>query len=293
MKVLSLFDGISCGQVALQRVGVPVEKYYASEINKHSIAVTQKNFPNTIQLGDVRGVCRESIEDSIDLIIAGSPCQGFSKAGTGLNFEHKESKLFFEFIRILNEFAPRYFFLENVPMKKECEQFINNSLGVQPVTINSNLVSAQSRKRLYWTNIPLPKEPLEDRGLVGSDILEKGLPPEGEMEVVFPTPKLHHAGTRKVGIVNLNGYECRNRVYGPQGKLTTLTLDTNCPKVQVGERGWRRLTCIERERLQTLPDNYTLGVSDSQRMKTCGDGWTVDVIAYFFKNLQGKNLLES
>jgi DNA-cytosine methyltransferase len=172
IKVLSLFDGMSCGQIALNRAGFNVVEYNASEIDKHAIAVTMQNYPNTKQLGDVTQVTGLDV-DGIDLIIGGSPCQGFSFAGKQLNFEDPRSKLFFEFVRILEEVKPKYFLLENVKMKKESEAVITKLLGVEPVEINSALVSAQNRRRLYWTNIPNVTQP-EDGGALLSDIIESG-----------------------------------------------------------------------------------------------------------------------
>jgi DNA-cytosine methyltransferase len=174
MNVLSLFDGISCGQIALERAGIKVDNYYASEIDKYAIKVTQHNYPNTIQLGDVKKVNIINLP-KIDLLMAGSPCQGFSKAGNGLNFEHKESKLFFEFVRIFKECNPKYFLLENVEMKKEWEVIINKILGCRPIKLNSTLVSAQTRQRFYWTNIPVNTIP-QNKNIVLNDILESGIP---------------------------------------------------------------------------------------------------------------------
>ena len=186
MKVLSLFDGMSCGQLALNRLGIKVDKYYASEIDKYAIQVTQANFPETIQIGDVCDVKGEDYQD-IDIIFAGSPCQGFSQAGKGLAFDDPRSALFFEFIRLLKEIKPKYFLLENVKMKKEWLQIIteqvsacypeytnSNNLfggGIEPILINSSLLSAQSRQRYYWTNIPNVKQP-KDKGIVLKDILQ-------------------------------------------------------------------------------------------------------------------------
>ena len=179
MKVLSLFDGMSCGQIALDQLGIPVEKYYASEIDKYAIKVTQANYPNTIQVGDVCNLNPEDYKD-VDLIQAGSPCQGFSFAGKQLAFDDPRSALFFEFIRLLKAIKPKYFLLENVRMKKEFLQVISQQVsecypeipfGIEPIFINSSLVSAQSRQRYYWTNIPGIKQP-EDRGIVLRDILE-------------------------------------------------------------------------------------------------------------------------
>ena len=179
MKVLSLFDGMSCGQIALDELGIPVERYYASEIDKYAIKVTQANYPNTIQVGDVCNIDPKDFED-VDLIQAGSPCQGFSFAGKQLAFNDPRSALFFEFIRLLKAIKPKYFLLENVRMKKEYLQVISEQVsacypeipfGIEPIFINSSLVSAQSRQRYYWTNIPGIKQP-DDRGIVLRDILE-------------------------------------------------------------------------------------------------------------------------
>lgn len=162
MNVLSLFDGMSCGQIALNRANIQYNNYFASEIDKNVIKVTQHNYPNTVQLGDVTKI--EFIATKIDLLIGGSPCQGFSFAGKQLNFDDPRSKLFFEFVRLKNELQPKYFLLENVVMKKEYEDVINKYLGVQPILINSHLVSGQHRRRLYWTNIPGVEQPM-DMGL--------------------------------------------------------------------------------------------------------------------------------
>lgn len=156
INVLSLFDGMSCGQIALQRMGIKVKSYFASEIDNHAIKVTQSKFPNTIQLGNVENINTDSLPH-IDMLIGGSPCQGFSFAGKGLNFEDPRSKLFFEFVRIKKALEKRNhslsFLLENVRMKKEYEVIISKYLEIEPIEINSTLVSAQNRERLYWTNI--------------------------------------------------------------------------------------------------------------------------------------------
>lgn len=185
ITVLSLFDGMSCGQIALQKLGIKVKQYYAAEIDKHAIQVTQHNFPNTIQLGDVTKVFAKDLP-KIDLLIGGSPCQGFSFAGKQLAFDDPRSKLFFEFVRLKNECNPTYFMLENVKMKKEFELIISKYMGVAPIEINSALLSAQNRVRLYWTNIanepyglfgdmvctiPQPK----DKGILLGDILESNV----------------------------------------------------------------------------------------------------------------------
>ena len=172
MNVLSLFDGMSCGQLALERAGIPIDNYFAAEIDKYAIKVTQANFPETVQLGDVTAIDPDSLPD-IDILIGGSPCQGFSFAGKQLNFDDPRSKLFWEYVRLLKALKPKYFLLENVKMKKESMDVITDALGVEPVFINSNLVSAQNRQRYYWTNIPVDKLP-DDKGIVLADILEDG-----------------------------------------------------------------------------------------------------------------------
>lgn len=174
MNVLSLFDGMSCGQIALNKLGIKYDKYFACEIDKYAMQVTQHNFPDTIQLGDVQFVTKETFgTHKIDLVIGGSPCQGFSFAGKQLNFEDPRSALFFEFVRLVKELKPKYFLLENVKMKKEYQNVITQYMGVEPIEINSALVSAQNRRRLYWTNIPNIEQP-EDKGIVLKDIIESG-----------------------------------------------------------------------------------------------------------------------
>ena len=209
MNILSLFDGISSGQIALQRAGIKVDNYFASEIDKHAIKVTQYNFPNTIQLGSVVDVKAENLP-KIDLLLAGSPCQGFSFAGKQLNFEDPRSKLFFEFVRLLKECRPKYFLLENVRMKNEYQDIISNHLGVKPIEINSSLVSAQSRHRLYWTNIPNVALP-QDRSIVLYDILE--LKPDIEIE----------RNDKIVKVGEIKGGGQGNRIYSINGKGISLT----------------------------------------------------------------------
>ena len=174
MNVLSLFDGMSCGQIALERAGIRVDNYFASEIDKHAISITQRNYPNTEQLGSVMG-WREWNLPRIDLLIGGSPCQGFSIAGKQLAFDDPRSKLFFEYVACIRRFKPRYFLLENVRMKKEFLDVITEYMGVEPICINSNLVSAQNRVRYYWTNIPNVTQP-DDLGILLKDIIHEGNP---------------------------------------------------------------------------------------------------------------------
>ena len=419
MNVLSLFDGMSCGRLALDRLGIEVDKYYASEIDKYAIQVSQANYPDIIQIGDVCDVKAEDLEP-IDLILAGSPCQGFSFAGAQLAFDDPRSALFFEFVRLLKECNPKYFLLENVKMKKEYLDIISDQVGVEPILINSALLSAQNRQRYYWTNIPNVKQP-EDRGIVLRNILEteaderptkdternrrhyrtydekslcmtatmyKGAGNNGMTLVPMKKPK--RVGTA----VDLKGHDQIKRVYSEDGKSPTLTtcggghrepkvmvralteqrteeskrirkehrqrtgkdwsprggkemvprkdgkmntLTTSLTKshtlevtrlpddVKAGAmRGrqvsgdgswtqqletrddgktnslttvqkdnvltqddvyWRKLTPLECERLQTVPDNYTDCVSNTQRYKMLGNGWTIEVIAHILENI--------
>ena len=463
MKVLSLFDGMSCGQIALSKLGIKVDKYYASEIDKYAIEITQKNFPDTVQLGDICELDPKDFKD-VDLILAGSPCQGFSFAGKQLAFDDPRSALFFEFIRLLKEIKPKYFLLENVRMKKEFLEVITEQVSscytaddvapeykdifgtvkLEPHFINSSLLSAQSRQRYYWTNIPNIQQP-EDKGIVLRDILEyepqdptlmsdnfvarqiknekdgclitegkekasnlsaeeyvkngrqgdylacdddgkpvadlvgqngkkmlkediqkgtalmardyKGWNTYGMTGVRVDSPK-------QVGVaVDIKGHDILKRVYSPEGKSPTINAHSGGntePKVVTGgamrarsknkdgkhvewketkpqqmlelrkdeksnsistvgkdslvvspireksktvrsggrrsydrhewdsvdEMHWRKLTPLECERLQTVPDGYTEGVSNTQRYRMLGNGWTVDVIAHILTNME-------
>ena len=303
LNICSLFDGMSCGQIALERAGVPVNAYYASEIDKYAVQTAKKNYPDTIHLGDVRDVKGDDLAD-IDLLIGGSPCQGFSFAGQQLNFDDPRSQLFFEFVRIKNETQPKYFLLENVKMRKESEQVITDILGVEPIEINSNLVSAQNRKRLYWTNIPFDLN-ITDKNIKLKDIVEHGIVDrdkshcldanywkggnltsyfeKSRRQLVFSEDGLCH-----VGLADVNGYDLMKRVYHIEGKSPTLNACTGGnrePKIAIGETLWRKLTPLECERLQTVPEGYTEGVSNTQRYKMLGNGWTVDVVAHIFNGL--------
>jgi DNA-cytosine methyltransferase len=311
MNVLSLFDGMSCGQVALERAGIKVDNYFASEVDKHAIAVAKKNYPGTIHLGDVTK-WREWDLPEIDLLIGGSPCQGFSKAGKQLNFDDPRSRLFFEFVEILNAVKPKYFLLENVRMKKEYQDTITEYMGVEPVIINSSLVSAQRRERVYWTNLPSVTMP-EDKGILLEHILESG---EVDRDKSFCLDANYFKGT------NARQYLCKSRrqivwvipeatkrgyVEVSEGNCIDLTFiksktrrgrlmleKSNCLTAstfnycKVTGDWFRKLTPVECERLQTVPENYTGCVSDTQRYKMLGNGWTVDVIAYIFEGLKDK-----
>jgi site-specific DNA-cytosine methylase len=260
MNVLSLFDGMACGRIALERCGYNVTNYFASEIDKYAMKVAKANYPDIQHLGDVRSVITDDLPE-IDLLIGGSPCQGFSFAGRHLNFEDQRSRLFFEYVRILEETQPRYFLLENVRMSKESERVISEFLDCEPVTINSNLVSAQNRHRLYWTNIPVDGLP-DDKGIKLADIIESGN-------------------------VDRDKAHCIDANYWKGGNLKSY-FEKNRRQLVFGQSvdDYRKLSPIECERLQTVPDNYTAHVSNTQRYKMLGNGWTVDVISHILKNME-------
>jgi len=217
MNVLSLFDGMSCGQIALKKLGIDYDKYFACEIDKYAMQVTQHNFPSTIQLGDVQFVTKETFgTHKIDLIMGGSPCQGFSFAGKQLNFDDPRSALFFEFVRLIKELSPKYFLLENVVMKQEYQDVISKYMGCEPIKINSALVSAQTRKRLYWTNIPGIGQP-EDKRIILKDIIEREIP--GEYEP--PYVKLNGKDSGCIGYVG-NEPKQATKIYSDNGKSRTL-----------------------------------------------------------------------
>ena len=340
MNVLSLFDGMSGGQIALNRAGMTVDNYYASELDKYAISVTQANYPDTVQLGDVT-MWREWDIDwaSIDLLIGGSPCQGFSFAGKQLAFDDPRSKLFFVYVDILNHIRlvnpDVKFMLENVRMKKEYLGIISDQLGVEPVFINSALVSAQNRQRYYWANWEFGQP--DDKGLILSDILEK----ESDNFTFMSDKFVNRQKGRKClrddltgKAVNLSAMEYVKN--GRQGDYIKHIPSEKClariarktyssPKIMPEKTGtlntknnsgqwpidggttlvpcnsagdyehrdnpaldngsYRKLTPIECERLQTVPDNYTNHVSNTQRYKMLGNGWTVDVISHIFKSM--------
>jgi site-specific DNA-cytosine methylase len=286
MNVLSLFDGMSCGQIALDQLGIKVDNYYAAEIDKYAIEIAKKNYPNTIHLGDVTKIKGEDLPQ-IDLLIGGSPCQGFSFAGKQLNFDDPRSALFFEFVRLLKETNPKYFLLENVRMKQEYEDVITSYLGVSPIKINSALVSAQNRVRLYWTNIPNITQP-EDRGLILKDILI------GEKDELIYREPYYIRYEKDDGCIGYVGKQPKQatRVYSANGKSQCLTALGGGQGGKTGlyeipnTKTCRKPTPEECERLQTVPDGYTEGVSNTQRYKMLGNGWTVEVIKHIFKNME-------
>ncbi len=360
MKVLSLFDGISCGQQALKNLGIIPKYYLASEIDKYAIAITQHNFPKTMQVGDIKKFKGEGyICKRIDLMFAGFPCQSFSNSGKGGGFSDSRGGLFFDLIRLRDKIKPKFFLFENVRMKKEFLDVINKEIGIEPVEINSSLLTAQSRKRLYWvgklqedgTYKKVDIEQPEEKGIVLKDILESGIVDrdksycldasyfkggnlksyfqKGRRQLVFSKQGLCH-----VAEANIKGNDSIKRVYSPGGKSPTLTtmggghrepkiITDQKPFMVQKSRGknsggvkafdgktptmtsnswehnnhvvcgdnyyYRKLTTIECERLQGMQDNKTaMGtfdgvekkVSNSQRYKCLGNGWTVPVIEH-------------
>lgn len=281
MNVLSLFDGISAGQVALNKAGIKIDNYYSSEIDRYAIQITTKNYPNTNQLGDISNWRDWDIDFSkIDLVIGGSPCQGFSFAGKQLNFKDERSKLFFEYVNILNHIRllnPKVkFLLENVRMKQQYQDVISSYLGVQPIAINSSLVSAQNRLRYYWTNIDDIEQP-KDKEIKLKDIL-----------VDNPIERYYLSDVAKDYMSRLRNGKPRwdyhtNKLDGKAACLTA-NMYKGVPYGVIKEKS-RKLTEVECERLQTFPDDYTLGISSSQRYKALGNSWTVDVVTNIFKKL--------
>lgn len=334
MKILSLFDGISCARAALQKAGIPVEVYYASEIDTRAVQVSQKNFPHTVHIGDVKSVGKRvavsngffDIPD-IDLLIGGSPCQDLSIAKhnrKGLWGE--KSGLFWEYVRVLDEVKPKYFILENVAsMPAYDKQVITNTLGVEPIMINASLVSAQSRKRLFWTNIPNITQPT-DRGIILKDILEPVVDEKyyisddtlksmqtwnnaqaGRIRDIYGKSVTLQAGGGGTGAktgLYLIVPEATKQGYAiaKDGDAVDLSFPTSkTRRGRVGEKEKnlmtsshiavftggrvRKLTPIECERLQSLPDNWTEGHSDNQRYKMLGNAFNVDVIVHILSHI--------
>ena len=336
MKVLSLFDGMSCGQIALNKLGVSVDSYFASEVEKHSMSVTMKNFPSTIQLGDVRNI-HPFILPKIDLMIGGSPCQSFSFAGNkkgmstaceidilslqqyldlkaeGFEFQG-QSYLFWEYVRLLKVLKPKWFLLENVQMADRWKNLISYTLGVKPVFMNSNAVSGQTRKRLYWTNIPF--DPInKPNDICIADVLEGPFDFDATKALDHDRTKRLIGGKFQHGLCSLrladNDWNRRffakkfgtlahkkamsqlRSIFDKSNCLTTSGQNisnsgsTNIYFVNInGEIEIRPLTPVECERLQNVPDGYTEGVTRNQRIHMLGNGWTVDVIKRILENVQ-------
>ena len=276
-NVLSLFDGMSCGQIALNKAGIKYDNYFASEVDEHTIKVAQHNYPDTIQVGDITELDGTKLP-KIDLLLGGSPCQGFSFAGKQLNFEDPRSELLFEFVRILEETEPKYFLLENVQMRAGYQDIISNYLGVEPIKINSALVSAQSRVRLYWTNIPNIKQP-KDKGILLRDIIED----DGYVN----RQKSYVLTTRYSTYEDLERYFFKSRhqiVFESKAYFDAIPMDIKVIKKY--PKKWRILFVNECEKLQTVPLNYTACVPDSKRYMMLGNGWTVDVISHILKSIK-------
>ena len=296
-----------------------MDKYYASEINETSIAISKYNHPQIIQIGDVTKVDTRDLP-KIDLLIAGSPCQNFSFSGTqkgavtvsgievtsfeqymqlkeeGFEFDG-QSYLFWEFVRILKETQPMYFLLENVKMAKKWEKVITDALGVEPILINSSLVSAQNRQRLYWTNIPSVSQP-EDKGLLIKDVLndeytDKEVLSQKIQDRYKPIESSYATGTTKPEFRTIGQ---RDYVFGDNNKMGCLVAtDYKQPKQVLHNGVLRKISPIEAERFQTLKDNYTefgmfgddvKPISNTKRFEVVGNGWTVDVIAHILKHLK-------
>lgn len=287
MKVLSLFDGISCGRVALERAGIDVEQYVAFEIEKNAIKISEKNYPEIVHCGDVTTADFTTFSD-FDLLIGGSPCQSLSivQSKTRQNLDGK-SKLFFEFVRAFEEMKPKYFLFENVAsMKDECKQVISECLGCEPIFIDSADFSAQSRPRYYWTNIPVNMM-YEKSNKVLADIMETNV----DEKFFYNYPLTNIDMSKQVcAIMDFKNHDIHKRIFNPAFKCHTLTTcgGGNTQKKVIDNGRARKLTPLEYERLQTLPDNYTAGVSDTARYTACGNGWTVDVIAHILKGLKGE-----
>ena len=313
MKILSLFDGISCARVACDRARIPVEKYFASEIDKYAIQIAQKNYTDTIQCGGVQEIDGKQF-DGIDLMIGGSPCQDLSIAKANREgLKGKRSGLFYEYLRILKEVKPRYFILENVnSMPSVAKSEITKQLwGIEPVMINAALVSAQNRKRLFWVGklqpdgtykqveIPQP----QDRQIFLKDILESGVAFDKNYNEKLKSNTVRTSGrgsglsdkhnwdTIRVGQLGKGGQG--DRIYSPDGKSVTLSANGGGRGAKTGLYAIdntivRKLTPTECERLQCLPDNYTLGISDTQRYKCLGNAFSVDVVSHILKHIDLK-----
>lgn len=293
MRVLSLFDGISCGMVALERAGIKVKRYAAYEIDENAIKISKYNYPNIEHKGDVTKADFTQYK-GFDLLIGGSPCQSLSivQSKTRKHLDGK-SKLFFEYVRAKEEMQPKYFLFENVAsMNEESKTIISELLGCKPVLIDSCDFSAQQRPRLYWTNIPFNTEYPKSK-LVIKDILEKNV-----NEKYYYSCGYDYISDDKAVIAKLhiNGHDILKRVQNMNFKCPTLTTcgGGNTQKKVYIKGKIRKLTPIEYERLQTLPDNYTAEVADTHRYNCCGNGWTVDVIAHIFSGLKdaGKERFE-
>ena len=285
MKVLSLFDGISCGMLALQRAEIEVEQYVAYEIDKYAIKISEKNYPKIEHCGDVTTADFTQYK-GFDLLIGGSPCQSLSiaQSKTRLNLDGK-SKLFFEYVRAKEEMQPKFFLFENVAsMNDESKKIISDLLGCEPILVDSKLFSAQQRPRYYWTNIPISPLP-QECSLVLKDIMQVNV----EEKYFYNYPLTNIDMSKQVcAIMEYKNHQMHKRIFNPNFKCHTLTTcgGGNTQKKVLDGGRVRKLTPLEYERLQTLPDDYTDCVADSHRYTAIGNGWTVNVIAHILKGLK-------
>ncbi len=307
MKVLSLFDGISCGMLALKRAGIPVEEYHAFEIDKYAMEVSKRNFPEIVQHGNVFNGDFKQFQ-GYDLLIGGSPCTywSISKKNRETTSDGEGFRFFMEYVRALNESECRYFLYENnYSIHQNIKDEISEKLGVQPIMINSALVSAQQRKRCYWTNLPDITQP-EDKEILLNDILDNAIGWNDKsycMTASYAKAVLHNSLKRnqrtmvavpvRIGEYGKGGQG--QRIYSVYGKSVTLSANgggqgakTGLYKIDLPDGDYiiRKLTPVEAERLQTLPDNYTAGISNTQRYKCIGNAWTIDIIAHILKKLE-------
>ena len=307
MKVLSLFDGISCGRLALERAGLSVEKYDAFEVDKYAISISKNNFPDIIQHGDVFNGDFTQFK-GYDLLIGGSPCTYWSlaKKDREITVDGEGFRLFMQYVRALEESDCKYFLYENnQSIHRNIKDAISEKLGIKPIMINSALVSAQQRKRCYWTNIPNFTQP-DDKNIMLKDVLESGLAWQDKsyyMTASYDGAVIKNTLERKqrtmiavpirIGEYGKGGQG--QRIYSVHGKSVTLSANgggqgakTGLYKIDLSDGDYiiRKLTPVEAERLQTLPDNYTAGISNTQRYKCIGNGWTVDVIAHILGGLK-------
>jgi len=292
INVLSLFDGIACGRLALERAGITVKSYYASEVDKKAILVANHNFPDIIQLGDVKSIDVSGLPE-IDLLIGGSPCQGFSSSGKRLGFSDPRSALVFEFIKAVKTVKPKYWMLENVVMDAATMSVINSELGVSPVEINSALVSAQNRRRLYWANFDIDQP--EDKGIHMRSIL--GTSDGYVRRARIVGRRLDERGKRRDNDRSIPIVQCLE-VSGDDtvkiGCLTTVSKDNVVTSLAKGryydayrnDYPYRELTVVEYCRAQTMPDDYVPDfIPESTARKMIGNAWTVDVVAHILRGI--------
>ena len=298
MNILSPFDGVSCARIALDNLGVKINKYYASEIDKHAINVSKNNYPNIIHLGDIKDIKAKELP-KIDLLIGGSPCQDLSNAQKGLGLKGSKSSLFYEYIRLLEEVQPKYFLLENV--KNKWGNVMSDYVGVDYIEINSSILSAQSRPRYYWTNIDFEKFPQKLSKTYLKDIVEKEVDDKYYLDKIGLDTFLNEVklnnNTSKDGINKVfeipkeihKDNERQRRVYSLKSKSPTILARADTTKILINNRV-RKLTPLECERLQCIPDNYTSLASDTQRYKMIGNAFTVSIIEHFLKGLKREPL---